>query len=98
MPADGTTPLRERPAWRALERHHADLAPRHLRVHVRDASVIALIPPLGALAGVVVANSVPERALEVGFAVLLAVVAVQLAQRSLRSHRFNDPASNKLRV
>jgi len=26
-----TTPLRERTAWRALERHHAEIAPRHLR-------------------------------------------------------------------
>jgi glucose-6-phosphate isomerase len=24
-------PLRERPAWKALERHHAEIAPRHLR-------------------------------------------------------------------
>ena len=24
-------PLRERPSWRALERHHAEIAPRHLR-------------------------------------------------------------------
>jgi glucose-6-phosphate isomerase len=26
-----TTPLRQRPAWKALEAHHRDLAPRHLR-------------------------------------------------------------------
>jgi len=26
-----TTPLRERPAWKALERHHAQIAGRHLR-------------------------------------------------------------------
>jgi glucose-6-phosphate isomerase len=26
-----TTPLRERPAWKALERHHAQIAERHLR-------------------------------------------------------------------
>ena len=26
-----TPPLRERTAWRALERHHAEIAPRHLR-------------------------------------------------------------------
>src|SRR3954452_419786 len=29
--APPTTPLRERPAWAALERHHDDVAPRHLR-------------------------------------------------------------------
>jgi glucose-6-phosphate isomerase len=26
-----TTPLRQRPAWRALERHHGEIYPRHLR-------------------------------------------------------------------
>jgi len=26
-----TTPLRERAAWKALDRHHAEIAPRHLR-------------------------------------------------------------------
>ena len=25
------TPLTERPAWRALQQHHAEVAPRHLR-------------------------------------------------------------------
>jgi glucose-6-phosphate isomerase len=29
--ASGTPRLRERPAWTALERHHAEIAPRHLR-------------------------------------------------------------------
>ena len=31
MPAGEIAPLRERPAWAALERHHAEIAPRHLR-------------------------------------------------------------------
>src|SRR5215831_7600074 len=26
-----TTPLRQRPAWKALEQHHAEIAARHLR-------------------------------------------------------------------
>ncbi|HEX2129468.1 MAG TPA: glucose-6-phosphate isomerase [Solirubrobacterales bacterium] len=31
MGADAPTPLRERPAWRALERHHAEIAGAHMR-------------------------------------------------------------------
>ncbi len=41
----------------------------------------------GAALGVVVANAVPERALEVGFAVFLLVVATQLARRGLQDGR-----------
>ncbi len=41
----------------------------------------------GAALGVVVANAVPERALEVGFAVFLLVVATQLARRGLAAGR-----------
>jgi glucose-6-phosphate isomerase len=26
-----TTPLRQRPAWKALEQHHSEIAGRHLR-------------------------------------------------------------------
>lgn len=53
-------------------------------VRLRDGLVIGALSPLGVLAGVVVANSVPERALELGFAGLLLLVAAQLALRALR--------------
>jgi uncharacterized membrane protein YfcA len=38
----------------------------------------------GALGGVVAANSVPQRALELGFAALALVIAAQLVRRGLR--------------
>jgi len=37
----------------------------------------------GAVAGAVLANAVPERALEIGFAVLILFVAAQLVRRAL---------------
>jgi uncharacterized protein len=46
--------------------------------------LIGVLSPLGVLAGVVVANEVPERALEIGFALLILFVAAQLVLRALR--------------
>ncbi len=53
-------------------------------VRVRDAGALGALACGGALLGVVVANSVPERALEIGFAALLVYVAVGLARDALR--------------
>jgi uncharacterized protein len=53
-------------------------------VRLRDGAVLGVLSPLGVLIGVLVSNAVPERALELGFAALLIVVAVQLARRALR--------------
>ncbi len=53
-------------------------------VRVRDGLIVGALSPLGVLAGVVVANSVSERALELGFAGLLLLVAGQLVARALR--------------
>jgi hypothetical protein len=50
-----------------------------------DAVALGGLATGGALLGVVVANSVPERALEVGFACLLLFVAAQLARDALRT-------------
>jgi uncharacterized membrane protein YfcA len=52
-------------------------------VRVRDALVIGLLSPLGVLAGVVVANEVPERALELSFAALALFIAYGLVRRAL---------------
>ena len=49
-------------------------------VRVRDGLIVGALSPLGVLAGVVLANAVSERVLEVGFAALLLLVAAQLAQ------------------
>ena len=63
-------------AWRQRE---------YGNVEVRDAIALGVLATLGAVGGVVVANAVPERALELAFAGLLLVVAGQLAQRALRT-------------
>jgi len=49
----------------------------------RDALVIGVLSPLGVLIGVVVANTVPERALELSFAALVLFVAYGLVRRAL---------------
>lgn len=54
-------------------------------VRARDAALIGGLSLLGGAAGVVVANAVSQRALEVGFGCLTLVIAAQLARRALRS-------------
>ena len=49
-----------------------------------DAAWIGVLSLAGAALGVVIANAVPERALEIGFACVLVLVAAQLARRALR--------------
>jgi uncharacterized membrane protein YfcA len=56
-------------------------------VRLRDGLLIGALSPLGVVAGVVLANSVSERVLEICFAALLIVVAAQLLRRSLRAGR-----------
>ena len=53
-------------------------------VELRDGVALGVLACAGALAGVVIANAVPERALEIGFAALLLFVAQQLVRRALR--------------
>ena len=57
---------------------------RYGNVRLRDAGVLAVVAPIGVVVGIVVANSVPERALAISFSVLLLFVSVQVAQRALR--------------
>jgi uncharacterized membrane protein YfcA len=52
-------------------------------LNLRDALVIGVLSPLGVLIGVVVANEVPERALELSFAALVLFVAYGLVRRAL---------------
>ena len=52
-------------------------------LELRDGLTMGALACLGALGGVVVANAVPERALEIAFGVLLLYVAWQLARRAL---------------
>jgi uncharacterized protein len=48
-------------------------------VRLRDGIVIGLLAPVGVLVGAVLANAVPERALELSFAAVQLVFAWQLA-------------------
>jgi uncharacterized membrane protein YfcA len=50
---------------------------------LRDAIVIGVLSPLGVLIGVLVANEVPQRALELSFAGLILFVAYGLLRRGL---------------
>jgi hypothetical protein len=54
-------------------------------VRVRDGVLVGLLAIPGAIGGVVIVNAVPERAIEVGFACLMLLVAAQLARRALAS-------------
>ena len=59
---------------------------------LRDGLLIGALSPLGVLAGVVLANAVSERVLEVSFALLLLVVAAQLRASRRRSGRVGSRA------
>jgi uncharacterized protein len=52
-------------------------------VRLADAILIGLLSSAGVVVGAVVANSLPERALELGFAALILFVAAQLVRRAL---------------
>jgi uncharacterized protein len=53
-------------------------------VRLADAGVIGALSVAGVAAGVVLANTLPERALEVAFAALALFIAVQLCVRARR--------------
>lgn len=67
-------------------------------VRVRDGLVIGALSPIGVLIGVLVSNAVPERALELGFAALLVVVAIQLARRALTAAPDDDRGGPRRRA
>jgi len=54
-------------------------------LELRDAVVIGVLSPLGVLIGVVVANEVSQRILELSFAALALYIAFGLVRRALRS-------------
>ena len=54
-------------------------------VRVRDGLVIGALSPVGVAIGVVVANLLPQRALELVFAGLMLLIAAQLLRRSWTS-------------
>ena len=70
-------------AWR--QHRYGNLRPR-------DGLVVGVLAVPGALGGVAIANVVPERALEIGFGILLLAVAAQLV-RSAPAPQADDPIS-----
>jgi uncharacterized membrane protein YfcA len=52
-------------------------------VRLRDGILIGVLSPLGVLAGVVLANALPERVLELSFAGLQLLFALQLARSAV---------------
>lgn len=52
-------------------------------VNLRDALVVGALSPVGVLVGVVVANEVSERALQLAFAAVVLFFAFQLGRRAL---------------
>ena len=52
-------------------------------VRLRDGLLIGVLSPLGVVAGVVLANALPERALELSFAGLQLALALQLARNAV---------------
>jgi uncharacterized protein len=55
---------------------------RYGNLALRDAVVIGLLSPIGVLIGVVVANAVPQRVLELSFAALVLYIAYELVRRA----------------
>jgi uncharacterized protein len=56
---------------------------RYGNVRLRDGLIVGALSPLGVALGVVVANAVSQRVLELSFAALLVVIAGRLVLRSL---------------
>jgi uncharacterized membrane protein YfcA len=56
----------------------------HGNVDLRTAAILALLGAAGAVGGAAIANAVPQRALEVSFALFILFVATQLARRGLQ--------------
>jgi len=56
---------------------------RHGNVDLRTGALVGVLGVAGAVAGAVLANAVPQRALEVSFALFILLVASQLARRAL---------------
>lgn len=62
-------------------------------VRLREGIIAGSLALPGVAAGVVIANALPERALELGFAALLLLVAAQMLRQGLRRDRAGPPGS-----
>jgi uncharacterized membrane protein YfcA len=59
-------------------------------LRLRDGVVVGALSAGGAVGGVALANVVPERGLEVGFAILLLATAAQLVRQALHEDTTNE--------
>jgi len=57
---------------------------RYGNLRARDGLILGVLAIPGSFAGVALVNALPERAVELGFALLLVAVAAQLARDALR--------------
>ncbi len=60
---------------------------RYGNLRIGDAGVIGALSVVGVVAGVALANALPERVLRIGFALLLLNMARQLVQRGIAGRR-----------
>ena len=60
-------------------------------VSLREGAIVGALSTLGVLGGVALANLLPQRALRVGFAVLMLVVAAQFLRRFWQGRRGPAP-------
>ena len=65
----------------------------HGNVDVRVGVTLGVLAVAGAAGGVVLANAVPQRLLELGFALLILGVAAQLVRRALSDEPGSTPAA-----
>jgi uncharacterized protein len=64
---------------------------RYDNVRLREGMVIGVLAAAGAFGGVALANALPERTLEIAFAGLMVIVAIQMARDALREAPPNSP-------
>jgi uncharacterized membrane protein YfcA len=69
---------------------------RYGNVRLADGIMIGVLSPAGVLAGAIIANTLSQRALEVGFSLLLIAVAASLVRRALREGE-GGPAAPEVR-
>jgi uncharacterized membrane protein YfcA len=62
-------------------------------VRLRDGLLVGALSPLGVAIGVVVANEVSQRLLELAFAALMLVIAARLVVRAIRPRQAGVPGS-----
>jgi len=68
---------------------------RYANVEVRDGVVLGALSAFGVLAGVGLANLLPERLLKLGFAGLMLIVAAQFLRRYWGARRVTDEYSSR---